>query len=145
MLRLREDERSQRLKAAAATASMLHLQTQHIRGMAAAQAAAAVATAAAAEVSPAGSCGQRGPQSMQGSPPASVRQHWSQSGSASAVRSSGGSKDVVSQDGTQGGMAMRLLLPSSGAAAAAAIAASSHGGTNDSRLPSRAARAEVRE
>lgn len=124
----------QRLAAAATTASALHLQQQHVRGLAAAAATAAAASGAEQHHSACASLSQDGQQSARLQGPDTPRDRGSPRG-AGCESSSGGAAAA------SGEAALRLLLPSSGASAAAAIA--KRGAVHPSRLPSRAARAEV--
>jgi hypothetical protein len=144
-LRQRHAEHSQRLSAAAATAKTLHVQAQHIRGVAAAAAAAAAAANTDDQQPTAASSLLQDSQASGGQPctdaatgrrsPRSA-QHVPRSPAAAAAAGDG-----VSGAGVSGEAAMRLLLPSSGASAAAAIAASRSDVA--ANLPSRVARAEV--
>lgn len=133
-LRQHEADRMQRLAAAATTASALHLQQRHVRGLAAASATAAAAAGAEQHHSACASLAQDGQQSARLQGPDTPRDRGSPRG-AGREFSSGGAAAA------SGEAALRLLLPSSGASAAATIA--KRGAVQPSRLPSRAARAEV--
>lgn len=143
-LRQRDADRNQRLTTAASTTSALHKQSQHVRGIAAASAAAAAAAdqehcTTESTLHNGQYLGQqRGADTLQGwdSP-----RDGSCSGRGSSNGGHSGSGAGVAGC-VSGEAALRLLLPSSGAGAAAAIAA--RGAVHSSRLPSKAAKTEVR-
>jgi hypothetical protein len=143
-LRQRHAEHSQRLAAAAATANTMHVQAQHIRGVAAAAAAAAASAAAAdaEEQRPSAVCSSlQDRQSSAVLPSTDAGTGRGSPRSARHVSRRPAAAAVDGRIGVSGEAAMWLLLPSSGASAAAAIAASRSDVA--ANLPSRVARAEV--
>lgn len=146
-MRQRDSKRSQRLTAAASTASTLQLQSQHVRDVAAA-ATAAAAGAAAEELQAASIANllQDQQQSTRRHSLSTAREQKQDSGTQEGpatrrqLEPAAGSCRV-SHAAVKGEVAMRQLLPSTGAAAAAAIAAC--GEIDPASLPSRVARAEV--
>jgi hypothetical protein len=144
-VRQRDAGRNQRLTAAASTASALHMQSQHVRGVAAASAAAAAAAADQEQCTSEST--QHTGQYLGQQQGADNPQGWGspRGGSCSGRGSSnGGRSGSGARLGScvSGEAALRQLLPSSGAGAAVAIAAC--GEVHPSRLPSKAAKAEVR-
>jgi hypothetical protein len=137
-LRQRDADRNDRLTAAASAASILHMQSQHVRGIAAASAAAHQERCTMDCTLQNGQYlagQQRGADTLQGlgSPRGS---------SCSGRGSSNGGSGAPAGSCVSGEAALRLLLPSSGAGAASALAA--RGEVHPSCLPSKAAQAEVR-
>ena len=151
-MRQRGAERSQRLTAAASTASTLHIQSQHVRDVAAAAtAAAALAAGAGAEALQAARTSSSLLQDQQQTNrrhSLSIGREQKQDGDSqgrpvtgTTPRTATASGARASQAAAKGEAAMRQLLPSTGAAAAAAIAAC--GEIDPASLPSRVAKAEV--